>query len=605
MADEATVASATDKTEDAKKVLPWWAWTLIGIGALIIIVLGTFGVQAMQVKSHEEKAISIIKQSAASGNLKNLPNAMKAAQKETEQANNIAHNGLWNMFAAFPGLGVNIQSVQGITDVVNNLVDETAPQYATIAAKILDSKLIGSNGAINAKPIMSQYKNIMKANKSLNKQVTAYNKIPQPNIGKVAGLYNMGKNVLNKVDQLASEYTSYIPSIPLFLGSEHAQRYVICAMTPSEMRMGGGLVGAIGTVALNKGKIEIGEFKSNASYVKYGSGEQGIDDTRIFSENGGLPLSYDIRDTSNYIDTSLAASAVRTIYDRTPWGKDKPINGVVFMDPVVIQELVKITGDVTMPDGRVLNGNNTAEFLLNTVYKDYDPSQTDAYFSSVANACIERLMKKPDLGQLMKFAKSLPSLAKQRHIAIFSFNTSVENIIDKLGLTGHSPQATIDPKIGVYFTEQNPSKMGWYIKRTADVKRISCNDSGSQTYRVTYTIKNTLPQNEVNKLPTYISGVVPNMEGISYERILFFPPRGGNMTNFSIEGDATEPRGDTYYSQNVYQSTAKVYPDSEVVYSFDVTTPKNPTKDLVVDQTPDGDTNPDVTYDNSLTCPVQ
>ena len=55
-------------------------------------------------------------------------------------------------------------------------------------------------------------------------------------------------------------------------------------------------------------------------------------------------------------------------------------------DPVFLQELVKINGNITLSDGRVLAGGNTAEFLLNKVYIDYPVYMQDTYFAQVAVA---------------------------------------------------------------------------------------------------------------------------------------------------------------------------------------------------------------------------
>lgn len=70
-------------------------------------------------------------------------------------------------------------------------------------------------------------------------------------------------------------------------------------------------------------------------------------------------------------DTSRSAEGMRAIWQRTPWGSNTQLDGVLMVDPVFLQELTKISGNVTIPDGTVLTGDNTAEFLLNKVYVDY------------------------------------------------------------------------------------------------------------------------------------------------------------------------------------------------------------------------------------------
>ena len=79
-----------------------------------------------------------------------------------------------------------------------------------------------------------------------------------------------------------------------------------------------------------------------------------------------------MRDLAVYPDTSRSAEGMRAIWQRTPWGSNTQLDGVLMVDPVFLQELTKISGNVTIPDGTVLTGDNTAEFLLNKVaYRNF------------------------------------------------------------------------------------------------------------------------------------------------------------------------------------------------------------------------------------------
>jgi hypothetical protein len=59
------------------------------------------------------------------------------------------------------------------------------------------------------------------------------------------------------------------------------------------------------------------------------------------------------------------------------------------IDPVFVQELIAVNGNVTLSDGTVLTGDNTAQFLLNEIYKKYPIEQTDMVFAEVAAQVIQ------------------------------------------------------------------------------------------------------------------------------------------------------------------------------------------------------------------------
>lgn len=102
-------------------------------------------------------------------------------------------------------------------------------------------------------------------------------------------------------------------------------------------------------------------------------------------------MSFDIRDLAVYPDTSRVAEGMQSIWQRTSWGRDTPLDGVLMVDPVFLQELVKINGNITLSDGRVLAGGNTAEFLLNKVYIDYPVYMQDTYFAQVAEQTVSNM----------------------------------------------------------------------------------------------------------------------------------------------------------------------------------------------------------------------
>jgi hypothetical protein len=194
--------------------------------------------------------------------------------------------------------------------------------------------------------------------------------------------------------------------------------------------------------------------------------------------------------------------------------------------------MVAINGPVTLADGTTLNGDNTAEYFLNTVYKQYEASQTDAVFGETTGNVIAGMFKSLNLGKLVKIGETMGTMARERHFTMFSFDANLEKEIQAAGFTGETPNDPQNPSVGIYLTEQNPSKMGWYIKRTATIEKTRCDASGA-TYHVEYTLNNTMKVSDVANLPPYITGVDAPNRGKGIEKILFYPPAGGRINNIS------------------------------------------------------------------------
>lgn len=579
-----------------------WPWIVGGIVVLVVIlaaIAGIFGMklysQAKQVQQEETQAITILQKASDLSNIsQDLKDSIPQAQEHAHRAEEIAHSQLWNIAANIPFFGTNIATVQGMTSVVSDVVDESVPQCIDVMNQLNSANLASSDG-INVKPIMDAAPAISKANESLQKQVDEYNALPQPTIGMISTAYKQGYDKLNalagKVDGMANAFTM----LPVFLGGEGEQHYAVMAMTTSEMRSSGGLIGSVGELSTDNGTITVGDFRPNGDYLPYGIGNRTADEQRIFTTEGPVHMSFDIRDLAVYPDTQSTAESMKVIWDRTPWGKDNPLSGVITVDPVFVQELIRINGDMTLEDGTVLTGDNTAEFLLNTVYEKYDESKTDEVFGSVAQQCLRDMFMNISVSKLAQMADMLDQMAKERHFSMYSFNGDMEEKILTAGFTATSPVDETKPAVGIYLTEQNPSKMGWYIKRSAKIKCIECKDDGSCVYHVEYTLKNTITQEQADNLSWYITSVDKKNRGKGMEKILFYPPAGGEISNIvELNGPANAIQKDEINGTQIYRTMLTLLPGQEVTYSFDVTTSNKAKTALTIDQTPMGWTNYDI-----------
>jgi hypothetical protein len=268
---------------------------------------------------------------------------------------------------------------------------------------------------------------------------------------------------------------------------------------------------------------------------------------------------------------------------------------------VVLQQLNGVNGGVTMPDGQVLDGGNTAEFLLNTIYKNYPVSVQDAYFQAVAEQSIGGMFSNMDVPKLTKIAAVMSDMAKQRHFSMYDFDPQLQQTLDGSGLTAHAPNSEEHPAVGVYVNEQHASKLGWYVHRTSTITRMSCNADGSQTYTVQYTFTNTLSSSDVPNLPGYIVGWKQDqlMPGSAMEKTLLYAPAGGSIANLNIRGDSSDLHKETMNGKAVQAFNVLLKPGEKAIASFDVTTSKKSVSDLTLDQTPMGWVDPGVTIDTS------
>ena len=580
-----------------------WPW-VVGILTIVVLTLAAVGVmgvqlfkQAKQVQAHENSAIAMLSK-FSSGDAETLANAgdmLPQIAHETQQAQDIAHGGLWNTAAKMPFISSDISTVQGMTVAINDIVQDSIPQFVNVLKTLNDAQIANGDNGVNLQPIIEAVEPLKKANASFQQQVRDYDALPTPSISMIRSAYDKGETQLNDLADRVNALSNTFQILPTLLGDGQQRTYAVMAMTPSEMRSSGGLIGSVGELVTSNGTVHIGDFRSNGDYLPFGIGDHSADMKRVFTDEGPLHMSFDIRDLAVFPNTADSAVAMQSVWNRTPWGQNTPLDGVIMVDPVFLQQLIAINGNVTLPDGTVLTGDNTAEFLMNTVYQKYPENETDALFGVVAGQAMKSMFSHMDMGKLYKTGEMLGTMAKSRHFTMYAFDEHIEQGIQSAGFTGQTPSSETDPSVGIYLTEQNPSKMGWYIKRDAKIQRVNCDDG--DLYHVEFTIRNTMTEEEAKALPMYITGNNSNNTGKAMEKILFYAPQGGSISNLmQLGGKVDAVKETTIDGVNAYETYVQVNPGQMATFTFDVRVSPKASAPLIIDQTPMGWVDDGITY---------
>lgn len=579
----------------------------------VLVVLGAVGgfcawrfyQQAMDVRDHELAAVEAVSGLQDVSQLRDADTmnaAIEQAQVHASAAKEIADGALWRVASYVPVLGDDVTAVRGMVDVADGMVGETLPSLASTVQTLMNSGLSGGGeGQLNLRPIVDAQDGFAKVNELVQQQADAINALPQPHVGVVRSAYEQGKEQINKVADMLDQVNGMVQAMPKLLGRDGPRTYLLVAQTTSEQRSGGGLVGSLGTMQVDNGNISVGEFHSNKEFVALGESAT-AEEHDVFSDP--LYFSFDVRDLFAVPDFSRTAEMLNTVWQRSEYARD--IDGVIAIDPLFIQEMVRINGDITLDNGQVLTGDNTAEFMLNGIYKAFDPDTQDMYFEYVASAVMDGAFSNMTMDKMMQIAQAMGTLAEGRHFYAYTFHEDEAEYFQGAGFAKNAPDSETDPEVGIYMNEQNASKLGWYLHRSSTITRTACNADGSQTYHVTFSITNTLTSDEMASATTYIlGGAQPGVDGIvapagtSAQRMLFYAPAGGSITNLTASGDVRDQENKTMDGKNLITNVAYIAPGETVTFDFDVTTSAKAESDLRLDQTPAGWLDENVTYDTS------
>lgn len=580
--------------------------TLLTVFLLLIIVLATSAVfgykfykEAMAVKGHEENAIQLIlsiKGDKATQDPNAIAVVIPAMQKETTAAKQIAHGNLWEYAKKIPVYGDDISTVQGMVDVVDDVAHQSMPQLSDTAKQLFSAKFSEGDDQINLKPIEEASGGFAKTNTSLKQELTALKALPSPKIPKIKAVYQQGIEQFTSVSDRIDQANSSIRILPQFLGSKGSRTYVIAAQTPSEARSGGGLIGSLGSMTAENGRIKVNDFHPNTDFIELARGGT-FEEQAIFS--GPLKFNFDIRDLSANPDFSKVATGIKSRWQLSRYSTH--VDGVMMIDPVFIQEVIKISGNVQLSSGQVLNGENTAEFFMNGIYKTVPVSMQDAVFAGVAAQAMNDVFKDFSVSKLLQVVKITNPMAQSRHLYSYTFHEDEAANFQGAGLAKNAPSKPTQPEIGIYVNENNPSKLGWYIHRKTVITRKECSGDSGRRYHVSFSMTNTIPQSDLSSGDHYMLGGFASIgaPGTPVERMLFYPPASGSISGFRLNGETVNLERKQLDGKPLYTGLVTISPGATVTYEFDVVTSPKATTDLTVDQTPMGWSDPGVSYDNA------
>ena len=590
----------TRKSHKLRNTLLIVLLALVAFSAAAGVAGVKFYKEAMQVKDHETQAVEVIKTLKGSdhSNLSDtLDRSIPQFQQHAAAARAITDGALWKLAEKIPYYGNDITTIRGMTQVVDDIASKALPELRDNINNLFNANLSAGDSQLNLKPIEDARASFNDTNRIIQEQCTKLTSLPEPKIGMVKTAYDQATEQFTTISSTIDNLNNSLQLLPTFLGSQGQRNYLLMAQTTSEARSVGGLIGSIGSLNATDGKISVGEFHNNKEYPFYVVDTPELQDA--FNTIGGLASV--ARNATAVPEFSNLANLVNKMWDASSFAHGVKMDGLIVVDPVFIQEMMRITGQsITLPNGTVLNGQNTAEFMLNTIYKTVPVDQQDGYFEVIVGQMMDQIFTNLNTSKLMDIAESLGELTEQRHLYIYSYHEEEAAQFQGAGYAQDLSTSEENPSVGVYINELKSSKMDWYVKRQSTVTRTVTNADGTQTYHVSFHMTNTIPDSDLRTDYTYIIGVdrAGTPPGTAYDALLFYAPAGGSITNFKVEGVGQTPSPVTINGRSLYKAISPLQPGQSVTYEFDVTTSSKATSSLKLDQTPMGWLDSGVTYSN-------
>ena len=266
---------------------------------------------------------------------------------------------------------------------------------------------------------------------------------------------------------------------PRMLGADGPRTYLVLFTTPAEARGLGGFAGNYAELTIDQGSIEMTDFGRvhdlERRAVEIGARISGPDEflTRYgpfgFDGDGnGLVSTAAFRNLTMTPDFPAVGEVAAELY---PQVTGKEVDGVILMDPFVLQALLRYTDGIELTSVPFhLQADNAADFLLRDQYilAASNPARIDA-LEEAAQKTFDTLLSGalPDPAAL---GRDLGPLAEERRLLVWSADETEQDLLRRVGLLGEIPPH--DSADGWAFTVTNASanKIDSYLERRAVVR---------------------------------------------------------------------------------------------------------------------------------------
>src|SRR5918996_1390649 len=281
-----------------------------------------------------------------------------------------------------------------------------------------------------------------------------------------------------------------IGALPSFLGADETKRYFVAAQNPAELRGTGGLIGSYTILTVERGRLQLGEFRP-----------------------------------------------IERLYEEV---KGERLDGVLASDPEAFARLLAATGPAEIPGiGVTVDAGTVVPFVTNEAYVRFpDSVERKRVLGDVAGEVLGRFLNAGASDDPVAAARALIEAAAGGHLRFHSTDPAVQRGFDRAGLSGRFPNPDGD-FLAAIVNNNGGNKIDFYLDRTIRYE-VQLGPEGTAEANTSLMLRNEAPS---EGLPAYIIGPFPLKDAVAGENVSVvqtYCARGCRPTMYQVDGEPGE-----------------------------------------------------------------
>ena len=219
--------------------------------------------------------------------------------------------------------------------------------------------------------------------------------VPDGLIGPVESVRDSMRTRIDRYEPLLDRYVQVSTQLPGILGWDRPRRYLVLTQDPAELRPSGGLIGSYGLVTFDKGRVTELHFQ-DVEKLDYANNYPFVRPPQELANYLlGPTQSWQLADAGWSPDFPTSAQDALRLY--TNESGDARVDGVLGLTTYTIDELLKVTGPIAVPDYNVTiaSGETTLKVLQLTRVASTPGNDRKAFLSAFADRLVASLLALP------------------------------------------------------------------------------------------------------------------------------------------------------------------------------------------------------------------
>src|SRR3989339_73627 len=303
------------------------------------------------------------------------------------------------------------------------------------------------------------------------------------------------KDVLSQASEYGPDIKQALIIFPGILGVDTpTKRYMIIMQNDKEIRPTGGFMTNFATFKMANGVLENQDFSSADMY----SIDLVLDDIDATYDFPDPPAPYGnylkverwyARDMNYSPDLPTSMDQLLVFYNMAgrirPW-QIKPVDAIVTIDTRVIEELLGVTGPVTV-NGITYNQDNVVlelERMASLALREQ--ANRKGVLGSLMNSMLKNVFESTDKDMWPKMIDKGVDLALRKHIQAYLFDPQAQALVEKYGLGGRIIENVAGDYSMVVSTNLGGDKTNWFVTKEVTHKLEKEGDRWLRTVSIKY-----------------------------------------------------------------------------------------------------------------------